>query len=129
MTKANTFLRRLLYADFVISAVSAVTFIAGAQPIGRLLGLPSNLLLYSGFGLVPFALLVLYCARRDVFPTGGVWTVIAINALWAVASGAMLLAPRISPSTIGYVFVIGQAIAIAALAEMEYVGLRRVAAA
>ena len=100
--------------------------LAAAAPLAGLLGLPEPLLRSAGFSLLPFAVLVLYLAKRDVLPRGGVWTIIALNAGWVIASVALLF--LVAPSTIGYAFVIAQAVAVAALAEMQYMGLRRAVA-
>jgi hypothetical protein len=54
--------------------------------------------------------------------------VIALNVAWVIASGVLLLSGQIHPNTLGYGFVIAQAIAVAAFAEMQYVGLRGKAA-
>jgi len=101
---------------------------AAAPLLERWLALPAPLLRYAGFSLLPFAALVLYLAKRDVLPRGGVWTIIALNAAWVVASAALLLAGGVAPTPLGYGFVIVQAVAVAALAEMQYMGLRRQAA-
>lgn len=126
MKTSHTFLRRLLFLDAAISGVTGLVMLAAAPMLGTLLGLPSPLLRYAGFSLLPFAALVLYLATRDILPRGGVWTIIVLNAAWVVASAALLFVT--APSTLGYAFVIVQAIAVAALAEMQYVGLRRAAA-
>ena len=123
MTTANTFLRRILLADAVISGMTGVLMLAAANLLARVLGFPEPLLRYAGFSLLPFAALVLYLAKRDVLPRGGVWTIIALNAGWVIASVALLFLA--APSPAGYAFVIVQAIAVAALAEMQYMGLRR----
>jgi hypothetical protein len=123
----TTNLRRLLFVDAAISGVSGVLLLAAASPLARLLALPEPLLRYSGFSLLLFAALVLYLATRDILPRGGVLTIIALNIAWVVASAALLLTGGVAPNALGYAFVIVQAIAVAALAEMQYMGLRRVA--
>ncbi len=100
--------------------------LAAATLLERWLALPAPLLRSAGFSLLPFAALVLYLAKRDVLPRGGVWTVIALNTGWVLASAALLFV--IQPTALGYGFVIVQAITVAALAELQYMGLRRVAA-
>jgi len=126
MTTANLFLRRILTVDAVISGTSGVLMLAAATLLERRLALPAPLLRYAGFSLLPFAALVLYLAKRDVLPRGGVRTVIALNAAWVVASVALLF--TVTPTTLGYAFVIAQAVTVAALAELQYMGLRRAAA-
>jgi hypothetical protein len=127
MTKSNTFLRRLLLADAAISGATGVLMLAAATLLERWLALPAPLLRSAGFSLLPFAALVLYLSRRDVLPRGGVWTVIALNFAWVIGSAVLLLAGGVEPNGLGYAFVIVQAIAVAGLAEMQYMGLRRVA--
>lgn len=102
--------------------------LVAAAMLGRWLALPESLLRSAGVSLLPFAALVLYLAKRDVLPRGGVWTVIALNAAWVIGSAALLLTDVVAPNALGHVFVIVQAVAVAALAEMQYVGLRRAAA-
>ncbi len=51
--------------------------------------------------------------------------VIALNAGWVAASLLLLLAGWVEPNGLGYAFILGQAGAVAVLAEMQYVGLRR----
>lgn len=126
-TDRSTFLRRLLFADAAISGASGLLFFAAAGLLERWLALPAPLLRYSGFSLLPFAAVVFYLAKRDVLSRTGVWTVIVLNAAWVVASAALLLAGNVEPSPLGYAVVVVQAIAVAALAEMQYMGLRRVA--
>ena len=62
-----------------------------------------------------------WVATRPAALRGGVWLVIAGNALWVAASGALLF--RLAPSALGYAFVIAQAAAVAVLAALEYLSL------
>ena len=57
----------------------------------------------------------------------GVWVAISGNVAWVAASLLLLLllSGSISPNAFGKTFVIAQALAVAALADLEYVGLRR----
>jgi hypothetical protein len=65
-----------------------------------------------------------WVALREALSVGGAWVVILGNAGWVVGSVVVLVV--FSPTAIGYVFVVVQAVAVALLAELEYVGLRRV---
>jgi hypothetical protein len=123
---ANTFLRRLLLADAAISGVTGVLLLVATPMLARWLALPAALLRDAGFSLLPFAALVLYLAKRDILPRGGVLAVIAMNLAWVIGSVALLFLVTSNP--LGSAFVIVQAIAVAALAEMQYAGLRRIAA-
>ncbi len=55
--------------------------------------------------------------------------IIGINALWVAASFGVLLSGAIAPNLLGYAFVIAQALTVALLAELQFVGFRRSAAA
>jgi hypothetical protein len=57
-----------------------------------------------------------------------VWTVIACNAVWAVDSLLLLTTGWISPSTLGYAFVIGQAAVVAVFCELQFSAVRRIPA-
>jgi len=69
--------------------------------------------------------LLFYLSTREQLSRSIVWAVIAANGAWVAASGLLLLSGRIEPTLLGYVFVLGQAVAVAGFAEAQYVGLRR----
>jgi len=124
----SLFLRRILLADGVISGATGLLMTLGAGALQELLGVPATLLRYAGLSLVPFAILVVYLSRHAVPPRSGVVAVIALNAGWVAASVLLLLAGWVEPNGLGYTFILGQAGAVAVLAEMQYVGLRSSAA-
>jgi hypothetical protein len=121
----STFLRRILLLDAAVSGAAGLVMALAADPLERWLAVPAPLLRCAGWPLVPFAAVLLHLARRTALPRGAVITVIALNAAWVAASVLVLLAGVIQPAPLGYAFVVGQALAVAALAEMETVGLRR----
>jgi hypothetical protein len=125
----RTFLRRVLLADGAISGAAGLLMLLAAGPLEAALGVPAVLLRYAGVALVPFSLGVLSLARRGDVPRGAVWAVIALNLGWVAASLLLAFSGRIAPSLPGHVFILGQAFAVAVFAEMQYVGLRKAAAA
>jgi hypothetical protein len=56
-----------------------------------------------------------------------VWAVVACNVLWAMDCVALLFTGWIDPSLLGVAFLLMQAVAVAAFAELQVVGLRRLA--
>ncbi len=124
----SLFLRRALLADALISGATGVLLLALAPFLAGLFGLPEGLLRWAGLTLVPFVALVGALARRDEAPRGAVWVVIASNVLWVAASALVLVSGRFAPSGLGTAFVVAQALAVAAFAEMQFVGLRRATA-
>lgn len=118
-------LRRALQADALASGAMGLLLTLAAGPLEELLGLPRALLLGAGIGLLPFALALGWLANRQTLRRGWVWAVLAINAVWVVDSLSLLALGWVEPTLLGKVFVIGQAVAVAVLAELEFFGLRR----
>ena len=124
----STFLRRALMLDAVASGATALLVIAAAGLIDGLLGLPVALLRGAGLVLVPYVAFVALVATRARIEAGAVWVIIACNALWAIASFLLLLSGKLAPTGLGIAFVAAQAIVVALLGELQYMGLRRPAA-
>ena len=125
MKSNTTFLRRVLIADAAASAATGLLMLLAAGPLEQWLAIPGALLRAAGASLIPFAALVAWLALRETVSRAGVWTVIALNVLWVVDSVALLFTGWVQPAMLGYAFVLAQAAAVAVLAELEYVGLRR----
>jgi hypothetical protein len=121
----SSFVRRILVADAAISGATGVLMLAGSGLLEGLLGVPSGLLRYAGASLLPFAVAVAWLARRDNVSRGGVWAVIAANALWALDSIVVLFTGWVAPTMLGYTFIVFQALVVAGFAELQYVGLRK----
>lgn len=126
---AETFLRRVLAFDAVTSGAMGLALIAAAGTLGPLLNLPVPLLRGVGLSFVPFVALVAYAATRKPASRALGLTVAALNAIWVVLSFAVLLTGTVSPNALGMVFVAGQAVFVAILAELQVIGARRLAAA
>lgn len=122
-------LRQALLADAVTTAACAALLIAGASLLDEALGLPAALLRGAGLVLMPFAALVAWLGTRPRLPRTAVLAVIGVNALWAADSLLLLLGGWVAPTAAGLAFVIAQAVAVAMYAELQFMGLRRSAAA
>lgn len=123
-----SFLRRVLLFDAVSSGAMGLAAIPLSGMLATVLGLPVELLVEAGIVLVPFAAFVGFLATRAQPARTGVWVVIALNIVWVLDSIVLLLTGWVAPNALGYAFVIGQAVAVAVLAGLEYIGLRRSAA-
>jgi hypothetical protein len=78
---------------------------------------------------LPFAAFVGYLALSSNPSRAGVWAVIALNGIWAVASIVLLFTGWIVPHALGVAFIVGQALIVALIGEFEYLGLRKSASA
>jgi hypothetical protein len=121
-------LRQVLLVDAATGAVMGLLLVVTANLLAPLLGLSAALLDYAGLSLIPFAALVCWVASRQQLPRAGVWAIIACNVVWSADSILLLLSGYVALTVLGYAFVIAQALVVAILAELEYIGLRRTAA-
>jgi hypothetical protein len=123
--QSSTFLRRALMLDAFASGATALLVIAAAGLLEGFLGLPAALLRGAGLVLIPYVAFVVYVGTRETISRPAVWAVIAANALWAIASALLLVSGFVAPTALGYAFVIAQAVVVALLGELQYMGLRR----
>ena len=123
--ETTSFLRRILLLDAAVSGAAGLAMGIGAGALEEWLGVPATLLRYAGWSLLPFAGLLVALARSEALPRAAVVGVIVLNGAWVVASVVVLVGGGFRPNVLGYVFVLGQAGAVAVLAEMEAVGLRK----
>jgi hypothetical protein len=129
MTASWNLLRRVLLADGVTSGAMGVLLLIAASPLAGLLGLEVALLRAAGLILLPFSALVLYSGARASISPRAVWIIVAANLLWVVDSILLLVTGWADPTTLGYLFTVGQALAVAVFAGLQYAGLRRSALA
>lgn len=118
-------LRYALLADALATTATALLLIAFGSDLSAWLGIPAVVQRYLGLALLPYAAVVGYLgSRRQISPTT-VWTVIACNVAWVAASIAVLFTTWLQPTPLGVGFVIAQALIVAALAEFQWLGMRR----
>jgi hypothetical protein len=118
-------LRQALLADAAASAALGLLLAPAAGAMASLLQLPADLLREVGLLLLPWALAVGWLGTRAGPPRAAVRVVIALNGLWVLASALLLVGGWLAPNALGYAFVIGQAVVVLALAELQLFGLRR----
>ena len=118
-------LRRVLMVDAATCVATGLLMTLFATPLSTLLGLPAVLLAYAGASLFPIAGFMAWLALRREVLLWGAWVVTLGNVGWLAGSVLVLLLT--SPTGLGYAFVIAQAVVVAFLTELEYVGLRRIA--
>ncbi len=125
MIHPSLLLRRVIQFDAIFSGISALALTFGAGMLAPLLDLPEALLRESGLFLIAYTALVGWLGTRQSMPKMLVLIVIAGNAVWTLASIALLFSGAVTPNLLGQVFVAAQAIAVGAIAELQYIGLRK----
>ncbi|MCY1343018.1 hypothetical protein D9M68_313770 [compost metagenome] len=118
-------LRRVLLADGLVSGATGLLMLLAADWLGAFLELPRGLLFGAGLSLLPFAAALFWLARRETLSRPLVWAVIAINAVWVLDSLLLLVSGWVAPNLLGHAFVIAQAVAVLAFAELQWFGLKR----
>jgi len=118
-------LRFALTLDGVATGANGVLYLAGAPLLDGWLGLPTEMLMAVGAFLIAYAALVLRLATRPAMPRVAVVAVIAANVLWAVDSLIALALDWFTPTTVGQVLIAVQAVLVAGLAALQYVGLKQ----
>lgn len=124
-SRVSPFLRWALFADAAASGGTGLLMLLFARPLESLLGIPPDLMFNAGVFLVPYALFVGFLGTRPTLANWVVWTVIGANLLWAIDSILLVAGAWVSPTALGYAFVIGQALVVALFAELQFLGLRR----
>jgi hypothetical protein len=127
--RPNLFLRTVLLADAIASGATGLLMIAGAGLLDGLLGLPVALLREAGLVLIPYVAFVAWIGTREAISRSAVQAVIVLNVLWVTGSIGLLMSGWVAPTMLGTAFVIAQAAVVAVLAELQFIGLRRGAAA
>lgn len=122
---ASPLLRRALFADGLAGLATGSLLVLAAGWLAELLALPRELLLASGWALLPLGLFLLWLGSCEQINRLLVWVVLAINALWVVDSLVLLVAGWVTPNLLGHIFVIGQALLVLLFLELELIGLKR----
>jgi hypothetical protein len=125
MIQPSLLLRRAFLLDTIVSGMMALLLTVGAGELAPLLDLPEQLLRETGLFLIAYTALVGWLATRQSMPKLLVITVIAGNAAWTLASIALLFSIAVTPNGLGQIFIFAQALVPGALAELQYIGLRR----
>jgi hypothetical protein len=125
MINPSLLLRRAIVGDAVITGAMAVLLVAAAGLLAPMLNLPEVFLRETGLFLIAYAALVGFLGSRELMPKIAVCLVIAANALWTVDSIALLFTGWVQPNMLGQAFVVAQAVAVAVIAELQCIGLKR----
>lgn len=120
------FLRRVLWLDAATGVATGLLQFGFADALAPLLGLPANLLSWSGAALGVFVLFIAWIATRKNIPAGAVWLLIGANGLWVLGCLGLLASSLVAPSVFGVSFLITQVITVGLFVELEWIGVRKI---
>jgi hypothetical protein len=115
----ETLLRLVLKLDAAVTGANGVAYLAAAEPLEDRLGVSAGLLRPIGAFLVLFAGAVWFVATRRVVPRTAVLAIATANAVWALGSLVFAAAGASSPSTVGTVWVLLQALVVGSFAALQ----------
>lgn len=121
----SPFLQRVLWLDAATCLVTGVVFLTASTTVEQLLAIPATLARVLGFVLLAFGAFVAWVGTRREMLRPAVLAIVAANALWAVESVLALVLGWLQPNALGDWFVIAQAVAVAVIAGLQIIGLRR----
>lgn len=119
------FLRTVLTIDALTCLATGVASLALGPMVAGALGLSTSLLQGSGVALLAVAAFIVFAIRHTPSMPWAAWTVVLGNAAWVLGSVLLLVAGIEHPTALGMTYVIGQAVIVAIIAELEYTGLKR----
>lgn len=125
MIAQSTFLRRVMAFDTVTCLGAGALLAFGGATLENVTGLPTAISQPAGVFLFAWAALVAAIGLRQNVNGGLVWLVIVGNAIWTLESLMMLALGWVEPTQIGVAFVVAQALGVAGIAQLQYMGLRR----
>jgi len=121
MAKINALtLKSLLVADALTCTAMGAAVLVASAPISALTQIPQTLLHWAGLSLLPIAAFMAITAAFGPASRWAVGLIIIGNVLWVTASLLLPIGGYISPNTIGWVFLIGQAVIVAIVAKLEF---------
>ncbi|HZM83903.1 MAG TPA: hypothetical protein VFC19_49935 [Candidatus Limnocylindrales bacterium] len=123
---ADRFLRVALRVDSLASGLTALAFLGTPKVSKDLFGFSPEFTVPTGVFLLVFAAGVWLAASPRTLNAKAVIAVIALNIAWVVASVVTLATGVLPLTALGVGYAVVQAIAVAALAELEYMGLRKI---
>jgi hypothetical protein len=125
ITSSPNALRNVLLADALSCLATGALQLAFTDALASLLRLPSPLLVATGWFLLAYGAAVAFIATRSPVPRGFVWLFMVGNAGWAVGCVGLLVSGLVAPTALGVAWVAAQAVTVAVLAELQWMGLRR----
>ncbi len=124
--KSDSLLRHILRANGVFTGLSGLLFTVAAGPIANFIGLPwPAVLIVVGLGLIGYAAALVAASNRAEVNRREVAVFIAMDAVWVVGSGLLLITSWIPFTLAGKWAIAIVADVVALFALVQFYGLRR----
>ena len=121
---SSSLLRFALKLDAVVTGANGLAYLAAASLLDSPLGLPESTLRLVGAFLLVFAGAVWWVGSRPEIRLGAVWVVVGANALWVLDSLLVAATDWSTPTTLGTVWIVLQALVVAGFAALQAVAAR-----
>jgi hypothetical protein len=117
-------LRMALWTDAAVSASAGALQLAGGDALAATFGLPASLSLASGVFLLGYAAMLVAMARASRLHAALLALVVFGNLGWALACIGLPAAGLLSPTALGWAWLLLQAVAVLVFAAWEGAGWR-----
>jgi hypothetical protein len=119
------FLRRVLLLDASTCLITGMVMLTASGTVERLLAIPAPASRVLAVVLLVFGAAVAWVGTRRDLMRSAVWAIVTLNVLWAVESLLALAFGWLDPNALGRAFILVQGVAVAVIAELQFIGLRR----
>ena len=118
-------LRFALKLDALVTGANGAAYLALASVLDSPLGIPASTLRVVGAFLLVFAASVWFVSMRPETRMPAVAVIIGANVLWVIDSLLVAATDWSSPTTLGTVWIVLQAMVVAGFAALQAVAARR----
>ena len=122
--RTHRLLRPALRVDAAVTGLNGAGYLVAVPLLDDLLGLPAGQLVGVGVFLLTFAAAVWAVGAGTPISTGAAGTVVVTNLLWVAASATVAASGWSTPTTVGTVWIVLQAVVVAAFATVQAFALR-----
>lgn len=118
-------LRRVLAFDALSGAATGALQLGLTGLLAHWFGLPAALLQGSGIAIFAFVALAGWLALQAAPPRAALVALVAGNFVWAIGCLALAFGGAPGVTGLGVAYLVFQAVVVFALAELQWMGLRR----
>ncbi|MCU0762642.1 MAG: hypothetical protein ACK40L_02995 [Hydrogenophaga sp.] len=118
-------LRKVLWFDAVTGVGTGAIQLSASGLLAGWLGLPVALLQGSGLAIFAFVALAAWLALQPSPSRAGLTVIVVCNFAWALGCLALVFGGAAGLTALGVAYLMVQAIAVLVLAELQWMGLKR----